>query len=129
MLEGKPGNKEEITYNGNITFYNHLPALKMKEMIESSDCVITRSGYTTIMELVSLNCSALIIPTPGQTEQEYLAEYLSEKGWFYTIKQQQINNGISLPPHKTILHDEIIRESGILINKALNEMLEKHHKE
>jgi UDP-N-acetylglucosamine transferase subunit ALG13 len=129
ILEGKPGNKEEITYNGNITFYNHLPAQKMKELIESSDCVISRSGYTTIMELVSLNCSALIIPTPGQTEQEYLAEYLSEKGWFCTIKQQEIKNGLSFPPQKTLLHGEIIRESGILMNKALNEMLEKHHKE
>jgi len=52
----------------------------MKEIIESSRNIIARSGYTTIMELVSLNCTALIIPTPGQTEQEYLAKYLSEKG-------------------------------------------------
>ncbi len=55
------------------------------------------------MELVSLNCTALIIPTPGQTEQEYLAEYLSEKGWFHTIAQNKIKTGILLPPAKSVM--------------------------
>jgi len=127
VFEGKPGSRGEITRDGNITFYNHLPALLMKEMIEGSDSIITRSGYTTIMELVSLNCSALIIPTPGQTEQEYLAEYLSEKGWFYTITQAEIKSGITLHPSKTELHSEIIRQSSILLAEALDDLLEDHH--
>ena len=59
-------------------------------MVTGSDSIISRSGYTTIMELISMNCAALLIPTPGQTEQEYLAEYLSEKGWFHTISQSEI---------------------------------------
>ena len=63
----------------------------MKEIIAASENIISRSGYTTIMELVSMGRTAMIIPTPGQTEQEYLAEYLSEKGWFDTIAQKEIN--------------------------------------
>ena len=43
-----------------------------KQMIRSGEKIITRAGYSTIMELVSLNSSALLVPTPGQTEQEYL---------------------------------------------------------
>jgi hypothetical protein len=77
ILEGKPGKTDKIENTGNISFYNHLPASLMKSTINSAENIITRSGYTTIMELVSLNCTALLIPTPGQTEQEYLAEYLS----------------------------------------------------
>ena len=80
------------------------------------------------MELVSLNCTALIIPTPGQTEQEYLAEYLSEKGWFRTYKQREIKDGILLTPEKTMEHDEINRQSSILLTEALNELLEKDDK-
>lgn len=128
IFEGKPGKTGEITTNGNITCYNHLPASRMKEMIEGSKSIITRSGYSTIMELVSLNCTALIIPTPGQTEQEYLAEYLSEKGWFYTVSQDRIAAGILFPPGKAVLHTEINRLSGILLTEAVNELLDKHHK-
>jgi UDP-N-acetylglucosamine transferase subunit ALG13 len=129
MFEGNPGRIGEIARNGNITFYSHLPASPMKEIIEGSDSIITRSGYTTIMELVSLNCTALIIPTPGQTEQEYLAEYLSEKGWFYTVSQGEIDAEILLNQGKTVWQGEINRQSSILLTKALDELLEKHHKQ
>lgn len=128
MFEGNPKNAGEISGYGNIAFYSHLPTVHMKEMIESSDLIITRSGYTTLMELVSLNLSALIIPTPGQTEQEYLAKYLAEKGWFSTIPQNQIKDGILIRPGKAVRHDEINRQSSILLTEVLKEMLEKHHK-
>ena len=128
MLEGKPGKTSEIVRSGNITFYNHLPNSEMREMITGSESIITRSGYSTIMELISLNCSALLIPTPGQTEQEYLAEYLSENRWFTTISQGEIKAGISLPSNKAIWSDEIIEQSKILLTEALKELLEKHHK-
>ncbi len=85
MLEGRPGIKPEIVKYGNITIYNHLQSHDMKNVLLASDRIVTRSGYTTIMELISLNCNALLIPTPGQTEQEYLADYLSEKGWFSSV--------------------------------------------
>jgi UDP-N-acetylglucosamine transferase subunit ALG13 len=127
MLEGKPGKGDGILKNGNITFYNHLPAPRMKNILTGSDFIISRSGYTTIMELVSLNCTALLIPTPGQTEQEYLAEYLSEKGWFYTISQLELKAGIPLISDKQHWPDGIIAQSSILLTKALEELLEKHH--
>ena len=129
MFEGKPGNRGEIARNENIIFYSHLPAYRMKGIITSSDSIITRAGYTTLMELVSLNCTALIIPTPGQTEQEYLAEYLSEKGWFYTFSQDEIKAGMSIRKEKAFCHDELNRQSSILLTEALKELLEKNHKE
>jgi hypothetical protein len=75
-----------------------------------------------------MNCTALIIPTPGQTEQEYLAEYLSEKGWFHTVSQDEISSEILLRPSKTMSHHDINRQSSILLTEALTELLEKHHK-
>jgi hypothetical protein len=128
LLEGRPDKPTEVTRSGNITCYNHLPASEMKSMITGSECVITRSGYTTIMELISLNCSALLIPTPGQTEQEYLAGYLSEKGWFTTTPQSKIKDGLSLPPGKAVWPEEIVKQSKILMNSALEELFEEQHK-
>ena len=97
-------------------------------MITGSEAVITRSGYTTIMELVSLNISALLIPTPGQTEQEYLAEYLSAKGWFSLVNQVDINDSMPVKHKRSVNYTWITAESRILLTAALNELLEERHK-
>ncbi len=128
MFEGKPLAEGRTKTIGTITFYSHLPASGMKKVIECSRNIITRSGYTTIMELVSLNCTALIIPTPGQTEQEYLAEYLSGKGWFSTITQNEIDSKPVFREGKTLMFGEINRQSAVLLSKALDELSDKHHK-
>jgi spore coat polysaccharide biosynthesis predicted glycosyltransferase SpsG len=125
VLEGKPGNPSEVTRIGNIISYNHLPANEMENIILGSKCIIARSGYTSIMELISLNCNALLVPTPGQTEQEYLAAYLSAKGWFSTVSQKNLNAGLSLPAKKASWTGEIIDESRKLVEKALNELLDQ----
>jgi hypothetical protein len=129
MFGGNPGKSDEIVRDGNIVFYNHLPESEMREIIETSKNIITRSGYTTIMELISLNSSALLIPTPGQTEQEYLAVYLSEKGWFSTIPQIKIKGATSVSQIRGIWTDEITRQSEVLLTKALEELFKNHHKQ
>jgi UDP:flavonoid glycosyltransferase YjiC (YdhE family) len=127
IFEGKPDKVQKFLRSGNIIYYNHLPASQMKEMITGSESIISRSGYTTIMDLISMNCTALLIPTPGQTEQVYLAGYLAEKGWFHTISQKKIKEGISLPSIEAIWPIEMINRSKILLNEALKELLEENH--
>ena len=62
----------------------------MRRMITSSSLVITRSGYTSVMELVSLGRGAVLVPTPGQTEQEYLGGYLNGRYGFITLEQKRL---------------------------------------
>jgi len=128
ILEGRPDEMHNFSRSGNVLSYNHLPAAEMKEMVTRSESIISRSGYTTIMELISLNCSALLIPTPGQTEQEYLAGYLAEKGWFHTISQNEIKEGITMPSKEAKWSYDIISQSRILLAEALKELLEENHK-
>jgi uncharacterized protein (TIGR00661 family) len=128
IFEGKPGIGGEITPLGNITFISHLPTGRMKDIIKSSGLIISRSGYTTIMELVSLKCTALIIPTPGQTEQEYLAEYLADKGWFSTISQDELTNNLQLSNTGVPDYASLENQSETLLHNALEELLEHHHK-
>jgi hypothetical protein len=123
ILEGKPGSLSETSTSENIISYNHLPADEMRDMITGSTSIVTRSGYTSVMELISLNCSALLIPTPGQTEQEYLAKYLSAKGWFSTVSQSRLNADTILPSGKALWTSEIIDESRKLLEKALDDLL------
>lgn len=42
--------------------------------IASAETIVSRNGYSTLMDLQFLNKKAILIPTPGQLEQEYLIE-------------------------------------------------------
>jgi hypothetical protein len=124
ILEGRPDEASEPEQNGRFIHYSHIESAGFAELVKTSDCIISRSGYTTIMDLVTLGCSALLIPTPGQTEQEYLAEYLRACGWFSTISQEQIDGDIAVQGVKSALPDYIVAESRILLEKALSELFE-----
>ena len=93
MVRGLPGldkqtdNPSEFTFKKNIVFKNHLTAQAMSQAIQSSRIVLSRSGYTTIMDLLKLGRNAILVPTPGQAEQEYLANFLSQKQVFFTAEQ------------------------------------------
>lgn len=124
FLGGRPDRDPAASKSDNIIYYNHLPGASMKELISGSERIITRSGYTTIMELISLNCSALLIPTPGQTEQEYLANWHREKGWFSSTLQKYLRDSLPETEIKTIPAEEIISQSRLLLDKALKRISE-----
>lgn len=80
-----------------ITYYTHLNAQKLLPELQSTSLVICRSGYSTIMDLAILGKKTLLIPTPGQTEQEYLAQYLEEKKYFSTCTQDALQLATQIP--------------------------------
>lgn len=127
ILEGRPESSNASFRKDNILFYSHLPSAEMKQIVKTGEIIISRSGYTTIMDLVFLNCTGLLIPTPGQTEQEYLAEYLSAKGWIKTIRQKDLEKIKKLPEMKVGWPEKITMESEELLKAAINELLEYKH--
>jgi uncharacterized protein (TIGR00661 family) len=81
ILRGLPGSEPEITaHSENVRIYQHLDTPALERMIAEAELVIGRSGYSTIMDLAVMGKKAFFVPTPGQTEQEYLAAYLKEAG-------------------------------------------------
>lgn len=124
ILTGNPEKTTSSVTAGKVTLYNHLPAHELEQLISSSKSIIARSGYSTIMDLIALNRSALLIPTPGQTEQEYLAKYLSEKGWFSMVTQKELKRPLYLPGTEAKWSSEIISNSKNLLEKALIKILE-----
>ncbi|MEF8880187.1 MAG: glycosyltransferase family protein, partial [Candidatus Thermoplasmatota archaeon] len=83
------GKAEEELFSGyeNVETYSFLPSDKREEILNRSKMVISRSGYSTIMDLSSLGNKGLMVPTPGQVEQEYLAEYHNKKNTFFSVPQ------------------------------------------
>jgi uncharacterized protein (TIGR00661 family) len=76
--------KEQI---GNVVYYNFMNTRQLEQTFNESEIVLCRSGYTTIMDLAKLEKKAFFIPTPGQYEQEYLAEKLKKEGLVPYAKQ------------------------------------------
>jgi len=74
----------------------------LNTLINTSDLVITRTGYTSVMDLDSLDKQAILIPTPGQPEQEYLGKHLSDHPRFTMIDQSAVRKDLALRLEKLV---------------------------
>ena len=74
-----------------LTSVSHLTAKKLEKAIKQSKVVLCRAGYSSVMDLIKLQKKAILIPTKGQTEQEYLAKKLKAEDLFYTVKEKNLN--------------------------------------
>lgn len=88
---GKPEEAGRIERRGRITIYSYVNRGQQAELMNRARLIVSRSGYTTMMELAELGKKALLIPTPGQTEQEYLAELHLRRGHFYSVPQDKLD--------------------------------------
>jgi len=89
-------NSQFSNLQSQICIYSHLESEKLHLLINSSELILCRPGYSGIMDLAVMGKKAVFIPTPGQTEQEYLAEYLLRKKLFFYMKQKdfELKNAI-----------------------------------
>ncbi|MGR6034734.1 MAG: glycosyltransferase [Candidatus Nitrosoglobus sp.] len=88
---GRPETPGKVYDDGQITIYGFLERDEQIQMMNRAKVVVTRSGYTTLMELSQIGRKALLIPTVGQSEQEYLAEYHRQRGSVHSIAQSELN--------------------------------------
>ena len=92
VVRGLPGSVRPMPSAGpGVQIWNHLSTNALGELMNNSEYIVARSGYSTVMDLLAMKKNAILIPTPGQTEQEYLGHYLHEKKWMYTIAQKNFN--------------------------------------
>lgn len=91
IVRGLPGETTLIPSTNDIRFYNHLPTEELNQEMQKADYMISRSGYSTVMDIVTMGKRSILVPTPGQTEQEYLAKYLTEKKIAVCISQKEFD--------------------------------------
>ncbi|PSR03961.1 MAG: glycosyltransferase [Bacteroidetes bacterium SW_11_45_7] len=100
FVRGVPGKQEieQISRDSqHIKIVNSLTTEALAEVLASTSMVVARAGYSTIMDLLAARQKGLLIPTPGQTEQEYLAKRCMEMGLFYTVEQNQLQLRKDIP--------------------------------
>ncbi len=90
MLLGKPG-ENIIKQIDNVKIISHLPDSKFASLIKSAKVIVSRPGYSTLMDLAVFNKKVILVPTPGQTEQEYLGNKLLKEGVAFSQSQSQFD--------------------------------------
>ena len=90
LVRGIPGSSEIRQETEQFSCVDFLGSQALNELLLQADYIVCRSGYSSIMDLMAIGKSALYIPTPGQTEQEYLAERFVEHG-YPTQKQSELD--------------------------------------
>ncbi len=100
IVRGTPGQNEKALTASNVKLIPFADGDELLRLISQSKVLLCRAGYSTIMDLTVLRKPAVLTPTPGQTEQEYLAKYLGSNGFFEFVEQNNIsiNEIISRPP-------------------------------
>lgn len=88
---GRPRNDGERREVAGATVHGYLDRKRQAEMLNRAKLVMTRSGYTTLMELAGLGRKALFVATPGQSEQEYLARFHRERGHVWSVEQKHLD--------------------------------------
>ncbi|MFM8448471.1 MAG: glycosyltransferase [Haliscomenobacter sp.] len=116
LVQGKTDQEKQIHQSGNLTIIPFLTSAELNQAFAESNLVVCRSGYSTLMDLAACRKKALLIPTPGQTEQEYLSDYLFEKGFFLSRSQDEVNLLLDIP--------EALKFNGFPSLEAPNHLLE-----
>lgn len=84
LIQGLVNENLDFQLTPTLHIKSHAYSSELNQIINQCGLIVARSGYSTVMDLVKLGKKAVFVPTPGQTEQEYLAEYLyNEKHYYY----------------------------------------------
>ena len=119
LLRGLPAETSELKLPQNISVYNHLPAGELNKVLADASLVIGRCGYSTVMDLAFLQKKSILIPTPGQTEQEYLSKYLMKNNFALCVSQNKfiLKNALNLSEnfnYKLVGFDDPLRLESVV---------------
>lgn len=91
LIKGVVEKQISFEVSRNLTIQNYMTSEALELAMNQSKAIISRPGYTTIMDVATLEKPAFFIPTPGQYEQEYLAKELKNKGMVPSCKQDEFS--------------------------------------
>lgn len=81
LVRGLINSPEINISNSFVTIFNYVNSEQLEKLVINSTFIICRSGYSSLMDYLFLKKKMCLIPTPAQTEQNYLATYFQEKKW------------------------------------------------
>lgn len=103
LVRGLPDCPETLPEFINIDVYNYLGTNDLIALLGKTAGLICRSGYSGLMDLDRMGIAAVLVPTPGQSEQEYLAMHHRNNPQFVVVTQENfdLEQGLSQLRHCT----------------------------
>ncbi|HMQ60082.1 MAG TPA: glycosyltransferase [Flavilitoribacter sp.] len=96
LVRGLPGNPATPLQTDRVEVVDHLEGPALNAALAGAGLIVCRSGYSTLMDLSALGSRAVLIPTPGQGEQEYLGERCRRMGWAGSYAQHNFDLSIAM---------------------------------
>jgi UDP-N-acetylglucosamine transferase subunit ALG13 len=122
LVRGLPGAQTIIPSTNMISCHNHLSATELQPILSEAEFIIARSGYSTVMDAATLKKKCIFIPTPGQTEQQYLAKELFRHGMAFYCNQNDFNLREAILKARS--HDfRLVCESNSLLPSAIKRLI------
>ncbi|MBD3397092.1 MAG: hypothetical protein GF418_15830 [Chitinivibrionales bacterium] len=122
VVRGTPGQNTPCHAPANVTLLPHASTDRLQQLFCGAAAVVCRGGYTTIMDLVTMKKKAVIVPTPGQTEQEYLCRRAAQSGRFVMRTQKDLDIPDALRELDS-LQNRANRELANALDRALEDTL------
>lgn len=117
IIRGITEKPEEYQINKNLKIINSLNTKDLSEYINNSKQILCRPGYSGLMDLAALKASAILVPTPGQTEQEYLADELMKNKAFFSMNQKSFQLEEALKQSSAFTFLNIKNENSVLMER------------
>jgi predicted glycosyltransferase len=109
--------------NGQVIIVNHLSAGALQNALPSAGLVVSRSGYSTIMDLIALGQKAAFIPTPQQPEQIFFADYLKENQIAYSDKQDTFDLKQAMQASSNFSGFGVYKKNDSYLSRAIDSLL------
>jgi len=120
---GLPGVAAPGMATPGLTIYDHLPAGALEKVMRGAGLILARAGYSTVMDLARLGKKAILVPTPGQAEQEYLGAYLAGKRLAVCIGQREFSLAGALEAAANFPFMAMTGGDGVLLRNAIKDLL------
>jgi uncharacterized protein (TIGR00661 family) len=124
IVGGNTSHYEDKKLQSNVRYISYLTSEALNRAIASAYIVIARSGYSTIMDIVAMGKNAIFVPTPGQTEQEYLAQYFLNKKIYYSQPQKKFDLKEAMEKQKAFKPLLPSIASDVLLKNAVRKLLD-----
>ncbi|HEV7621235.1 MAG TPA: glycosyltransferase, partial [Flavisolibacter sp.] len=91
IIKGKPASSSLFLQTENLKIFDHLPVRQLEEIMAQASFVISRCGYSSVMDIIRMQKKSILIPTPGQEEQKYLSRHLMKNNLALCVDQVKFN--------------------------------------
>lgn len=96
FISGNFSEKYKLVETKNCTHHSRMRYEETLHFLMRAKRIVCRSGYSTLIDLYVLGKDKVIcVPTAGQPEQEYLADFWSKNEWFLTIREQEVESRLA----------------------------------